>query len=141
MIMANILTKLSLHIQAGTANPAPPIGTALGPHGINIVDFCKEYNEKTADKKGQIIPAEITIYEDRTFSFVLKTPPVSDLIKKAANLKKGSSDPKREIVGTINNNQIKEIAEIKLPDLNAYTIEQAMEIVKGTARSMGIEVK
>tara|TARA_B100000073_G_scaffold303790_1_gene272041 strand:+ start:276 stop:695 length:420 start_codon:yes stop_codon:yes gene_type:complete len=139
--MANILTKLSLHIQAGTANPAPPIGTALGPHGINIVDFCKEYNEKTADKKGQIIPAEITIYEDRTFSFVLKTPPVSDLIKKAANLKKGSSDPKREIVGTINNNQIKEIAEIKLPDLNAYTIEQAMEIVKGTARSMGIEVK
>tara|TARA_B100000700_G_scaffold193786_1_gene213365 strand:- start:1402 stop:1827 length:426 start_codon:yes stop_codon:yes gene_type:complete len=141
MIMADILTKLSLHIQAGTANPAPPIGTALGPHGINIVDFCKEYNEKTADKKGQIIPAEITIYEDRTFSFVLKTPPVSDLIKKAANLKKGSSDPKREIVGTINNNQIKEIAEIKLPDLNAYTIEQAMEIVKGTARSMGIEVK
>ncbi len=139
--MANILTKLSLHIQAGTANPAPPIGTALGPHGINIVDFCKEYNEKTADKKGQIIPAEITIYEDRTFSFVLKTPPVSDLIKKAANLKKGSSDPKREIVGTINNNQIKEIAEIKLPDLNAYTIEQAMEIVKGTVRSMGIEVK
>tara|TARA_Y100001970_G_scaffold292305_1_gene433041 strand:+ start:2415 stop:2834 length:420 start_codon:yes stop_codon:yes gene_type:complete len=139
--MADILTKLSLHIQAGTANPAPPIGTALGPHGINIVDFCKEYNEKTADKKGQIIPAEITIYEDRTFSFVLKTPPVSDLIKKAANLKKGSSDPKREIVGTINNNQIKEIAEIKLPDLNAYTIEQAMEIVKGTARSMGIEVK
>ena len=139
--MAEILTKLSLHIQAGTANPAPPIGTALGPHGINIVDFCKEYNEKTSDKKGQIIPAEITIYEDRTFSFILKTPPVSDLIKKAANLKKGSSDPKREIVGTINNNQIKEIAEIKLPDLNAYTIEQAMEIVKGTARSMGIEVK
>ncbi|MAX10920.1 MAG: 50S ribosomal protein L11 [Chloroflexi bacterium] len=139
--MAAILTKLSLHIQAGTANPAPPIGTALGPHGINIVDFCKEYNEKTSDQKGQIIPAEITIYEDRTFSFILKTPPVSDLIKKAANLKKGSSDPKREIVGSINNNQVKEIAEIKLPDLNAYTVEQAMEIVKGTARSMGIEVK
>tara|TARA_B100001996_G_scaffold367489_1_gene339175 strand:+ start:30 stop:449 length:420 start_codon:yes stop_codon:yes gene_type:complete len=139
--MAEILTKLSLHIQAGTANPAPPIGTALGPHGINIVDFCKEYNEKTSDKKGQIIPAEITIYEDRTFSFILKTPPVSDLIKKAANLKKGSSDPKREIVGSINDNQVKEIAEIKLPDLNAYTVEQAMEIVKGTARSMGIEVK
>jgi large subunit ribosomal protein L11 len=139
--MAAILTKLSLHIQAGTANPAPPIGTALGPHGINIVDFCKEYNEKTSDKKGQIIPAEITIYEDRTFSFILKTPPVSDLIKKAANLKKGSSDPKREIVGSINDNQVKEIAEIKLPDLNAYTVEQAMEIVKGTARSMGIEVK
>ena len=139
--MAEILTKLSLHIQAGTANPAPPIGTALGPHGINIVDFCKEYNEKTSDQKGQIIPAEITIYEDRTFSFILKTPPVSDLIKKAANLKKGSSDPKREIVGSINNNQVKEIAEIKLPDLNAYTVEQAMEIVKGTARSMGIEVK
>ena len=93
--MAEILTKLSLHIQAGTANPAPPIGTALGPHGINIVDFCKEYNEKTSDQKGQIIPAEITIYEDRTFSFILKTPPVSDLIKKAANLKKGASDPKR----------------------------------------------
>ncbi|MFL2634335.1 MAG: 50S ribosomal protein L11 [Dehalococcoidia bacterium] len=139
--MAEILTKLSLHIQAGTANPAPPIGTALGPHGINIVDFCKEYNEKTSDQKGQIIPAEITIYEDRTFSFILKTPPVSDLIKKAANLKKGSPDPKREIVGSINNNQVKEIAEIKLPDLNAYTVEQAMEIVKGTARSMGIEVK
>tara|TARA_B100001029_G_C14983733_1_gene407646 strand:+ start:303 stop:722 length:420 start_codon:yes stop_codon:yes gene_type:complete len=139
--MAEILTKLSLHIQAGTANPAPPIGTALGPHGINIVDFCKEYNEKTSDQKGQIIPAEITIYEDRTFSFILKTPPVSDLIKKAANLKKGSSDPKREIVGSINNNQVKEIAEIKLPDLNAYTVEQAMEIVKGTARSMGIEVE
>ena len=139
--MAEILTKLSLHIQAGTANPAPPIGTALGPHGINIVDFCKEYNEKTSDQKGQIIPAEITIYEDRTFSFILKTPPVSDLIKKAANLKKGSPDPKREIVGSINNNQVKEIAEIKLPDLNAYTVEQAMEIVKGTARSMGIEVE
>ena len=101
----------------------------------------KEYNEKTSDQKGQIIPAEITIYEDRTFSFILKTPPVSDLIKKAANLKKGSSDPKREIVGSINNNQVKEIAEIKLPDLNAYTVEQAMEIVKGTARSMGIEVE
>ena len=139
--MAEILTKVSLHIQAGTANPAPPIGTALGPHGINIVDFCKEYNEKTSDQKGQIIPAAITIYEDRTFSFILKTPPVSDLIKKAANLKKGSSDPKREIVGSINNNQVKEIAEIKLPDLNAYTVEQAMEIVKGTARSMGIEVE
>ena len=139
--MAEILTKLSLHIQAGTANPAPPIGTALGPHGINIVDFCKEYNEKTSDQKGQIIPAEITIYEDRTFSFILKTPPVSDLIKKAANLKKRSSDPKSEIVGSINNNQVKEIAEIKLPDLNAYTVEQAMEIVKGTARSMGIEVE
>ncbi len=139
--MAEILAKISLQIQAGTANPAPPIGTALGPHGINIVDFCKEYNEKTSDKKGQIIPAEITIYQDRTFSFILKTPPVSDLIKKAANVKKGSADPKREFVGSINNEQVKKIAEIKLPDLNSYTIEQAIEVIKGTARSMGIEVK
>tara|TARA_B110000438_G_C15748564_1_gene621866 strand:- start:361 stop:780 length:420 start_codon:yes stop_codon:yes gene_type:complete len=139
--MAEILAKISLQIQAGTANPAPPIGTALGPHGINIVDFCKEYNEKTSDKKGQIIPAEITIYQDRTYSFILKTPPVSDLIKKAANIKKGSADPKREFVGSINANQVKEIAEIKLPDLNSYTIEQAIEVIKGTARSMGIEVK
>ena len=139
--MAEILAKISLQIQAGTANPAPPIGTALGPHGINIVDFCKEYNEKTSDKKGQIIPAEITIYQDRTYSFILKTPPVSDLIKKAANVKKGSADPKREFVGSINAKQVKEIAEIKLPDLNSYTIEQAIEVIKGTARSMGIEVK
>jgi large subunit ribosomal protein L11 len=139
--MAEILAKISLQIQAGTANPAPPIGTALGPHGINIVDFCKEYNEKTSDKKGQIIPAEITIYQDRTFSFILKTPPVSDLIKKAANVKKGSADPKREFVGSINTEQVKKIAEIKLPDLNSYTIEQAIEVIKGTARSMGIEVK
>ncbi|MFB0900685.1 MAG: 50S ribosomal protein L11 [Dehalococcoidia bacterium] len=139
-MMAEITTKINLHIQAGAANPAPPIGTALGPHGINIVDFCKEYNEKTSDKKGQIIPAEITIYADRTFSFILKTPPVSALIKEAAKIKKGSATPKRLVAGTISKKDIESIATIKMPDLNAHSIDAAIKIVEGTVRSMGIEV-
>ena len=131
---------LKLLCEAGKASPAPPIGPALGQKGVNIMEFCKSFNAQSEKLEG-VLPVVVTVYEDRTFTFEIKTPPVSYLIKKAANLKKRSSDPKSEIVGSINNNQVKEIAEIKLPDLNAYTVEQAMEIVKGTARSMGIEVE
>ena len=136
-----VRTVLTLQIQAGQANPAPPVGTALGPHGINIMDFCKAYNEQTRESGGQIIPAKITIYEDRSFSFVLKTPPASDLLRKAAGVQKGSSSQLQEKVGSVSSAQVREIAEVKLPDLNTDDIEQAMMIVAGTARSMGIEVK
>jgi large subunit ribosomal protein L11 len=132
---------LTLQIQAGAANPAPPVGTALGPHGINIMDFCKAYNEQTRDRTGQVIPARITIFEDRSFSFVLKTPPASDLLRKAAGVQKGSASQLQETVGSVSKAQVREIAEVKLPDLNTDDIEQAMRIVAGTARSMGIEVK
>ena len=132
---------LTLQIHAGQANPAPPVGTALGPHGINIMDFCKSYNERTQRQAGQIIPALITIFEDRSFSFVLKTPPTSDLLRKAAGIEKGAPDRAEETVaGTVTRNQIREIARTKLPDLNTNDIEQAMKIIEGTARSMGIEV-
>ena len=131
---------LTLQLPAGKATPAPPVGTALGPHGINIVEFTKSYNEKTADKAGQIIPAQITIFEDRSFTFVLKTPPAADLLRKAAGIDKGSQTAKREMVGRVSRDQVREIATIKMTDLNAADIEAAMRQIEGTARSMGIEV-
>ncbi len=131
---------LTLQLPAGKATPAPPVGTALGPHGINIVEFTKSYNEKTADKAGQIIPAQITVFEDRSFTFILKTPPAADLLRKAAGIDKGSATASREKAGTITRDQLREIATAKLADLNANDIEAAMRQVEGTARSMGIEV-
>ena len=135
-----IRTVLTLQLPAGAATPAPPVGTALGPHGINIVEFTKSYNEKTQDKRGQIIPAQITIYEDRSFTFILKTPPAADLLRKAAGVEKGSQTAKREMVGRVSRDQVRQIAETKMSDLNANDIEAAMKQVEGTARSMGIEV-
>ena len=131
---------LTLQLPAGKATPAPPVGTALGPHGINIVEFTKSYNEKTADKAGQVIPAQITIFEDRSFTFVLKTPPAGDLLKKAAGVDKGTQTPKRENVGRVTRDQLRQIAETKMVDLNANDIDAAMKQVEGTARSMGIEI-
>lgn len=135
-----IKTILKLQLQAGAANPAPPVGTALGPHGINIAQFCQQFNEATKTMTGSIIPAEITIFEDRTFEFKLKTPPASDLLRKAAGAAKGSSDPLKKKAGKVTKVQIREIAEKKMVDLNAYDIEAAAKIIEGTARSMGIEV-
>ena len=135
-----IRTVLTLQLPAGMATPAPPVGTALGPHGINIVEFTKSYNEKTQDKRGQVIPAQITIFEDRSFSFILKTPPAADLLRKAAGIEKGSQTTKRETVGRVSRDQVRQIAETKMADLNANDIEAAMKQVEGTARSMGIEV-
>ncbi|HBT81185.1 50S ribosomal protein L11 [Candidatus Giovannonibacteria bacterium RIFCSPHIGHO2_01_FULL_48_47] len=135
-----IKTILKLQLPAGKATPAPPVGTALGPHGINIGEFVKKFNDATADKGGEIIPAEITIYEDRTFTFVLKTPPASDLLRRAAGVEKGSGSPLKEKVGKVTRSQIREIAEKKMEDLNANDIEAAIKIVEGSARSMGIEV-
>jgi len=131
---------VTLQIPAGKANPAPPVGTALGPHGINIMDFCKTYNERTSGMEGQVIPAQITIFEDRSFTFVLKTPPAADLLRKAAGVDRGSATTGIEKAGTITRDQLREIATIKLADLNANDIEAAMRQVEGTARSMGIEV-
>jgi large subunit ribosomal protein L11 len=131
---------LTLQLPAGKATPAPPVGTALGPHGINIVEFTKTYNEKTADKAGQIIPAQITIFEDRSFTFVLKTPPAADLLRKAAGIDKGAATTKREQVGRVTRDQLREIAAIKMADLSANDIEAAARMIEGTARSMGIEV-
>ena len=135
-----IRTVLTLQLPAGMATPAPPVGTALGPHGINIVEFTKSYNEKTADKSGQIIPAQITIFEDRSFTFILKTPPAADLLRKAAGVEKGSQTPKRENVGRVTRDQLRDIAAIKMSDLNANDVEAAVRQIEGTARSMGIEV-
>lgn len=132
---------VKLQITAGKATPAPPVGTALGPHGINIMQFCKEYNAKTANMAGMVVPCEITIYQDRSFSFVLKTPPAPVLLRKAAGVEKGSGVPNRNKVGTVTKKQIREIAELKMKDLNAIDIEGAMKMIEGTARSMGIEVK
>ena len=132
---------LTLQLPAGKATPAPPVGTALGPHGINIVEFTKSYNEKTADKSGQIIPAQITIFEDRSFSFILKTPPAADLLRKAAGIEKGASTPRTQVAGRVSRDQVRQIAETKMADLNANSIEAAMLQIEGTARSMGIEVK
>ena len=129
-----------LQIPAGKANPAPPIGTALGPQGVNIMAFCKEYNERTAAQVGMIIPAEITIYEDRSFTFITKTPPVTDLLKKAVGVEKGSATPNKTKVGTISRAKLREIAEIKMKDLNAINIEGAENMIEGTARSMGITI-
>jgi large subunit ribosomal protein L11 len=136
-----LLTMIKLQIPAGKANPAPPIGPALGQHGINIMEFCKQYNAKTSDKGDTVIPVEISIFEDRTFTFILKTPPAAVLIKKAANVEKGSGEPNRTKVGSITKEKVREIAEIKMPDLNANTIEAAMKIIEGTARNMGITIK
>ena len=131
---------IKLQIEAGKANPAPPVGPALGQHGVNIMGFCKEYNEKTGNQAGTIVPVEITVYEDRSFSFVLKTPPASDLLKKAAGIPKGSAAQLREKVGQVTRSQVRQIAELKMRDLNVYDVEAAMAQVEGTARSMGIEV-
>lgn len=136
-----VIGLVKLAISAGKANPAPPVGPALGQHGVNIMGFCKEYNEKTKDQAGLIIPVEITIYEDRSYSFILKTPPASVLLKKAANIQSGSAVPNRQKVAKVTQNQIREIAEMKMKDLNAASVEAAMRMVEGTARSMGIEVQ
>ena len=135
-----VIAVIKLQIPAGKANPAPPVGPALGQHGINLMQFCKEYNVRTTAQVGSIIPAEITVYQDRSFSFVTKTPPTSDLLRKAAGVERGSDEPNRTKVGRVTRNQIREIAEIKMPDLNAIDIEGAMRQIMGTARSMGIEV-
>ena len=131
---------LTLQLPAGKATPAPPVGTALGPHGINIVEFTKSYNERTADKAGQIIPAQITIFEDRSFTFILKTPPAADLLRKAAGIEKGSATSGRETAGRVTRDQVREIAAVKMADLNANDAEAAIRQIEGTARSMGIEV-
>ena len=131
---------IKLAIEAGKANPAPPIGPALGQRGVNIVAFCKEYNAKTGDKAGFIIPVEITVYEDKSYTFILKTPPASVLLKKAAGVPKGSGDPQKIKVGNINRKQLQEIAETKIPDLNTCNVEAAMKIIEGTARNMGITI-
>jgi len=136
-----IKAKVKLQIQAGKANPAPPVGPALGQHGVNIMDFCKKFNEATKSKEGLVTPVVLTIYEDRSFTFILKSPPCSVLLKRSANLAKGSGVPNKEKVGSVTKAQVAEIAKIKLEDLNTSNLEQAMRIVEGTARSMGIEIK
>lgn len=140
MAKKNVLALVKIQIPAGSATPAPPVGTALGPHGVAIMDFCKAYNEQTEDKRGTIIPVEITIFEDRSFTFITKTPPTSVLLRAAAGLDKAAENPGREQVGTISDTQLTEIAETKMPDLNANDIEAAKLQVAGTARSMGIKV-
>ena len=134
-----VVKRIKLQIAAGKATPAPPVGTVLGPAGINLQEFCTKFNDASRDKMGDVLPVEITIYEDRTFDFVLKTPPAAFLLKKVAGIKAGSS--KGEVVATISKDKLREIAETKLPDLNAYTVEEAMKIVEGTARNMGIKVQ
>lgn len=136
-----IKTQIKLQIEAGKANPAPPVGPALGQHGVNIQEFCTKFNEATKDKMGDIIPAEITVFEDRTFTFILKTPPASDLLRKAAKIEKGAGNPLKEKVGKISKVQLREIAEKKMPDLNANDIEAAEKIIAGTARSMGVRIE
>ena len=136
----NVVKKIKLQIPAGKATPAPPVGTVLGPAGINLQDFCTKYNDATREKMGDILPVEISIYDDRSFDFVIKTPPAAFLLMKAANVKKGASKGSNETVGTITKAQLTEMAETKVPDLNAYTVEEAMKIVAGTARTMGIKV-
>ena len=131
---------VKIQIAGGKANPAPPVGTALGPHGINLMQFCKEYNAKTAGQVGQIVPVEVTVYADGSFSFILKTPPAADLLKKAAGVSSGSAVPNRDKVGSVTQEQLREIAETKMKDLNAHDIEQAKKIIAGTARSMGLTI-
>jgi large subunit ribosomal protein L11 len=138
--MKKVVAIVKLQIPAGKATPAPPVGPALGQHGVNIMEFCKSYNEKTARQAGTIVPVEITIYADRTFAFVTKTPPASVLLKKAAGLEKGSGEPNKKKAGRVTRQQIREIAESKMPDLNTKDLEAAMRMIEGTARSMGIEV-
>jgi large subunit ribosomal protein L11 len=136
-----VVAMIKLALPAGKANPAPPVGPALGQHGVNIMMFCKEYNAKTADQVGMIIPVEISVYEDRSFTFVLKTPPASVLIQKAAKIERGSGEPNRKKVGSITRSQLQEIAQTKMPDLNANDVEAAMRIIEGTARNMGVTVQ
>jgi len=136
-----IQTKIKLQIAAGKANPAPPVGPALGQHGVSIMDFCRAFNEKTKDKGDIIIPVAITVYRDRSFTFELKTPPAASLLKKAAGIEKGSGEPNRKKVGKIGRKDLEEIARIKLPDLNAYELNSAVKIIEGTARNMGLEVE
>lgn len=136
-----VLTKIKLQISGGQANPAPPVGPALGQHGVNIMDFCKSFNERTKDKMGTIIPVVITVYENRSFSFVTKTPPASVLLKQALNIEKGSSEPNRDKVGSVTEDDLLRIAKTKMPDLNAFSVESAVEMIRGTARSMGIEIE
>ena len=140
MAKKRLAAVVKIQIPAGQATPAPPVGTALGPHGINIMDFCKAYNAQTESMRGNVIPVEITIYEDRSFTFITKTPPAAELIKKAAGIQKGSGVPQADKVGKLTKDQIREIAETKMPDLNAIDLDGAMKQVAGTARSMGIEV-
>ena len=135
-----VTKKIKLQIAAGKATPAPPVGTVLGPAGINLGEFCTKYNDATRDRMGDVLPVEISVYEDRSFDFVIKTPPAAFLIKKYAKVKKGSTKGSSETVGSLTKEQLKEIAETKLPDLNAYTVEEAMKIVAGTAKNMGIEI-
>jgi len=132
---------IKMQIQAGQASPAPPVGPILGQHGLNIQDFCTKFNEATQDRMGQVVPVELTVYDDQSFDFKLKTPPVSELIKKYANIKKGASKAPAEKVGSLTKDQVKEIAEAKLPDLNTNNVEQAMKIVEGSAKQMGVEIK
>ncbi len=139
MAKKEVTKKIKLQIPAGKATPAPPVGTVLGPAGINLQEFCTKFNDASRDKMGDVLPVEISIYEDRTFDFVLKTPPAAFLLKKAAGIKSGAS--KGEVVATLSKDKLREIAETKLPDLNAYTVEEAMKIVEGTARNMGIKVE
>jgi large subunit ribosomal protein L11 len=138
--MKKVQALVKLQIPAGKATPAPPVGTALGPHGVNIMDFCKNFNAKTANQEGLIIPVVVTVYADRSYSFITKTPPVPVLLKRAANLAKGSAEPNKAKVGTVTTKQVEEIAKTKLPDLNTQDLEAAMRTVAGTARSMGIDV-
>ncbi len=135
-----VIAEIRLQLPAGKATPAPPVGPALGQRGINIMEFCKRFNAQTADKVGMILPVIVTVYEDRSFSFIVKTPPASFLLKRAAGIEKGSSEPGRKIVGKVTKKQIEEIAKIKMPDLNTTNLEAAMRIIEGTAKSMGIEV-
>src|SRR5687768_16722979 len=135
-----VLAVVKLQIRAGQATPAPPVGTALGQHGVNIMEFCKQYNEATQHQMGQVIPVEMTIYEDRSFTFVTKQPPAAELLKQAAGIEKGSAEPNRDKVATVNEDQVRQIAETKMKDLNARDLESAMRIIEGTARSMGITV-
>jgi len=139
-VAKKVMTTMRLQIAAGKATPAPPVGPALGQHGLNIMAFCKEYNARTASMAGSIVPVEITIYEDRSFTFITKTPPAADMLRKAAGVEKGSSEPNREKVGSVTRAQLREIAQTKMPDLNALTIEAAERIIAGTARNMGIEI-
>ena len=141
MAKKKVMAVVRIQITAGQATPAPPVGTALGPYGVAIMDFCKEYNARTEAQRGSVVPAEISVYEDRTFSFILKTPPTSELIKKAAKIPKGAADPKRERAGVLTDAQVTEIAQVKMPDLNANDLDAAKKQVVGTARQMGVRVR
>jgi large subunit ribosomal protein L11 len=139
-VAKKVLTTIKLQVPGGAANPAPPVGPALGQHGVNIMEFCKAFNAQTQQEGGTIIPVEITVFEDRSFTFITKTPPAAVLIKQAAGIEKGSGEPNREKVGAISRDQARQIAEKKMPDLNAHDLDQATKIIEGTARSMGVEV-